>query len=172
MDRLKEYKVAHRGLAEGTHSFEFEMNDDFFDCFEATRGTHGLVRAEVRIVKSALLMEVRMRMAGSVKAVCDRCLGEMDLPVSGEMSLYVKQGKGEEDDGDADFILLAQDADYLDLSEPLYELYMLSIPMRVTHPEGGCDPEMERVLKAYTEEKNDKTDPRWEELKKLINNNK
>lgn len=113
-----------------------------------------------------------MRMAGSVKAVCDRCLGEMDLPVSGEMSLYVKQGKGEEDDGDADFILLAQDADYLDLSEPLYELYMLSIPMRVAHPEGGCDPEMERVLKAYTEEKNDKTDPRWEELKKLINNNK
>ena len=171
VDRLKEYKVAHRGLGEGVHSFDFDMDEDFFDCFEATKGTTGLVKAKVEIVKSVLLMEVKLRIEGSVKAVCDRCLGEMDLPVKGEMALYVKQGKGDEEDGDSDFILLPQDADYLDLSGPLYELYMLNLPLRVVHPDGECDPEMEHVLEAYAQEKSEKMDPRWEELKKLINNN-
>ena len=32
----------------------------FFDCFEATKGTRGEVKATVLIVKSSLLMEVRI----------------------------------------------------------------------------------------------------------------
>ena len=169
---MKEYKVAHRGLAEGTHSFEFEMNDEFFDCFDETRGTNGSVKAEVEIVKSASLMVVKMRIDGVVKAICDRCLEEMDLPVRGEMNLFVKQGGDDEESGDADFILLAPEDDYLDLSKPLYELYVLTLPMRVTHPEGECNSEMERILQTYTEEKSEEIDPRWEKLKELINNNK
>ncbi len=172
MDKLKEYKIAYRGLGEGVHSFEFDMGADFFDSFEATRGTEGLVKAKVDIVKSSLLMEVRMEMNGSVKAICDRCLEEMDLPIKGAMRLYVKQGgKEDEDSGDDDFILLSQDADYLDLSEPLYEMFMLNYPLRVVHPEGECNPEMERALEEYTTDENNKIDPRWDELKKLINNN-
>jgi len=31
-----------------------------------------------------------------VKATCDRCLGEVNLPVSGVMNLYVKQNGREE----------------------------------------------------------------------------
>lgn len=81
MDRLKEYKIAHRGLGEGKHSFEFMLDDSFFDCFETTKGTKGEVRACVDIVKSSLLMEVRMKITGVVEAVCDRCLEEMELPV-------------------------------------------------------------------------------------------
>ena len=113
-----------------------------------------------------------MEMNGSVQAICDRCLEEMDLPIKGEMRLYVKQGgKEDEDSGDDDFILLSQDADYLDLSEPLYEMFMLNYPLRVVHPEGECNPEMERALEEYTTDENNKIDPRWDELKKLINNN-
>lgn len=170
VDRLKEYKIAHRGLGEGVHSFEFVMDDSFFGCFEATTGTKGKVNAKVDIVKSSLLMEVRMKIEGMVKAVCDRCLEELDLPISGEMNLYVKYGEREEGNDD-DFIVLAQDEDYLDLSEPLYEVYMLNYPLRVVHPEGECNEEMEHVLEELTMEENDKIDPRWDELRKLINNN-
>ena len=170
VDRLKEYKIAHRGLGEGVHSFEFVMDDSFFGCFEATTGTKGKVNAKVDIVKSSLLMEVRMKIEGIVKAVCDRCLEELDLPISGEMNLYVKYGEREEGNDD-DFIVLAQDEDYLDLSEPLYEVYMLNYPLRVVHPVGECNEEMEHVLEELTMEENDKIDPRWDELRKLINNN-
>ena len=153
MDRLKEYKIAHRGLSEGIHTFEFVMDDNFFNCFDATKGTKG------------------MKIEGAVEAICDRCLEEMELPISGELNLYAKYGEREEGNDD-DFIILAQDDDYLDLSEPLYEVYMLNYPLRVVHPEGECNEEMEHVLEELTmEEENDKIDPRWDELRKLINNN-
>ena len=164
-------KIAHRGLSEGIHTFEFVMDDNFFNCFDATKGTKGMVNARVDIVKSSLLMEVRMKIEGAVEAICDRCLEEMELPISGELDLYAKYGEREEGNDD-DFIILAQDDDYLDLSEPLYEVYMLNYPLRVVHPEGECNKEMEHVLEELTmEEENDKIDPRWDELRKLINNN-
>ena len=75
---MKEYKIAHRGLGEGVHTFEFVMDDGFFDCFDATKGTKGKVNARVNIVKSSLLMEVRMTIEGTVEAICDRCLEEME----------------------------------------------------------------------------------------------
>ena len=58
MDRLNEYKIAHRGLSEGTHTFDFVMDDNFFNCFEATKGTKGKVNARVNIVKSSLLLSL------------------------------------------------------------------------------------------------------------------
>ena len=173
VDRLKEYKVAYRGLGEGSHLFEFDVDSGFFDCFDATRGTNGAMKVRVELVKSAALMEMRVRIEGTVRAVCDRCLGEMDLPVSGEMNLYVKVGNPEEGNGD-DYIVVSADTDYLDLSEPVYELYMLSYPMRVVHAEGECDGEMEAMLDAYAGEEPDEVqamDPRWEALKKLKFNN-
>lgn len=170
MDRLREYKIAHRGLGEGKHSFSFVMNSSFFNCFEATEGTEGELQAEVVLVKSSLLIEVKMKISGTVKAVCDRCLGEMDLNVEGEMNLYVKQG--ERDNGnDDDYIVLDPDDDFIDLSSTLYEVYMLNYPIRVVHPDGECDEAMEEVLDEYILDEEEKpTDPRWDELKKLINN--
>lgn len=115
-------------------------------------------------------MEVRMKIDGNVKAICDRCLAEMDLKVEGEMNLYVKQNVREEGNDD-DFIVLAPEDDFLDLSSYLYEIYVLNYPIRVVHEEGECDEEMGNVLDDYIIEENDKpVDPRWDELRKLINN--
>lgn len=167
---MKEYKVAFRGLSEGKHNFDYLLDSRFFDCFEATKGTEAEIKAGVEIVKTALLMEVRIKIEGYVKAVCDRCLGVFDLPVKGEMNLYVKQA--ERDSGnDDDYIVVASDEDYLDMSSYLYETYMIHYPMRVVHEEGKCEADMEAVLDKYiVEENNKQTDPRWDELKKLINN--
>ena len=170
VDRLKEYKIAHRGLGEGKHVFDFVLDNAFFNCFEATKGTVGTMNATVMVVKSSLLMEVRMEIFGIVRAVCDRCLGEFDLPVRGEMNLYVKQNERESGNDD-DFIVLAPDDDFIDVSSYLYEIYMLNYPMKVVHPEGGCDSEMKNVLDEYIVEDNETPiDPRWDALRKLINN--
>lgn len=170
VDRLREYKIAFRGLGEGKHSFDFTLDPAFFDCFEATRGVQGQIDAVVDIVKSSLLMEVKIRINGTVKAICDRCLGEVTVPVEGKMDLYVKQAEREEGNDD-DYIVISPEDDYLDLSSYLYEIYMLNYPMRVVHPAGECDEDMEEVLHEYVREEDEKpTDPRWDELRKLINN--
>lgn len=169
VDRLKEYKIAFRGLGEGKHSFNYTLDKVFFGCFESTKDTEGEVEALVEIMKGALLMEVKLKISGTVRAVCDRCLGSVDLKIEGEMHLFVKQGIRESSNDD-DFIVLAPDDDFLDLSSYLYEVYMLNYPMRVVHEDGECDEEMEKVLDEYIMEENKQTDPRWDELKKLINN--
>lgn len=170
VDRLREYKIAFRGLGVGTHTFEFVLDDCFFDCFEATKGTKGKIMASVELIKTALLMEVKIKIQGSVKAICDRCLGELDLPIAGDMELYVKQSLREEGNDD-DFIVVSPEDDFLDVSTYLYETYMLHYPMKVVHPEGKCDREMQDVLKEYVKEEDEKPiDPRWDELRKLINN--
>lgn len=170
VDKLREYKIAFRGLGEGRHSFHFTMDNVFFDCFETTKGTVGQVDAVVEILKSSLLMEVKIKIAGVVKATCDRCLGELDLPIAGEMSLIVKQS-GREEGNDDDYIIVAPEDDFIDLSVYLYEIYLLNYPIRVVHEEGGCDKSMQKVLDEYILEEDDKPiDPRWDELRKLINN--
>lgn len=170
MDRLREYKIAFKGLGEGKHAFGFVLDEVFFDCYEATKGTQGMVNAEVEIKKSALLMEVKIKINGKVKAVCDRCLGEVIVPIEGEMNLYAKQSVREEGNDD-DYIVLSPEDDFLDLSSYLYETYMLHFPMRVVHPDGECDEDMQEVLHKYIREEDEKpTDPRWDELRKLINN--
>ncbi len=159
VDKLKEYKVAFRGLSEGEHNFEYMLDSRFFDCFEATKGTDADIKALAKI-----------SMEGTVKATCDRCLGVFDLAVKGEMNLYVKQA--ERDSGNDDYyIVMAPDDDYLDLSSYLYETYMLNYPIRVVHEEGECEAGMKDVLEKYiVDDDNKTTDPRWDELKKLINN--
>lgn len=170
VDKLREYKIAFRGLGAGKHSFDFVLDDTFFDCFETTKGTVGQVDAQVEVVKSSLLMEVKIKIDGTVKAVCDRCLDQLDLKVKGELELYVKQSEREEGNDD-DYIVLSPEDDFIDLSSYLYEVYMLNYPMRVVHPEGECDSGMQEMLEHYIIEENDKpNDPRWDELKKLINN--
>ena len=168
--KLKEYKVAFRGLVEGKHLFEFVLDSDFFECFETEREARGEVGATVEIVKTSLLMEVRINVKGTVKAACDRCLGDIAVDVDGAMNLYVKQSEREEGNED-DFMIVSSDDDYLDLSSYLYETYILNYPLRVVHADGECDEDMQEALSEYIKEENEKpTDPRWDELKKIINN--
>jgi uncharacterized metal-binding protein YceD (DUF177 family) len=169
VDKLKEYKVAHRGLKEGVHSFRFVLDRAFFDCFEATAGTEGEVVADVKIVKHSSFIEVKARLEGKARATCDRCLEEMEMPLSGEMTFLLKQG-GREQGNDDDFIVMSPGEDYIDLSALLYEMFLLNYPARVVHPDGECDPEMESVLKQFIVEERPASDPRWDELKKFINN--
>ncbi len=157
-------------MKEGRHLFQYTLDERFFDLFDATRGTSGRLDATVEVIKSALLMEIKLQVQGSVNAACDRCLAEMSLPVSGELKLYVKQAVREEGNDD-DYLILAPEDDHIDLSACLYEVYMLNYPIRVVHPEGECDGEMEKMLNEYVYgEENKPIDPRWNDLKKLINN--
>ena len=91
------------------------------------------------------------------------------MPVSGRMQLVVKESSREEGNDD-DYVVVTPEDDFLDMGAYLYEAYMLNYPMRVVHEEGGCDEGMQEMLREYVKDENNKqTDPRWDELKKLIN---
>ena len=119
--------------------------------------------------------ELTIRIEGVVKICCDRCLEMFFHPVECEDRLIVKFGKSVGDD-DPDIISVAVDAPELDLRQQFYEFILLALPIRRIHPdnsrgESTCDPEMMKKLREHLTEEEHNRDPRWDELKKLINDN-
>ena len=80
---------------------------------------------------------------------------------------------GEED---PDIISLTADEHELDLQQLLFEYIHLALPIKRVHPDDSegnstCDPVMLKKLNELLVEKDDENDPRWDELRKLINDN-
>jgi uncharacterized metal-binding protein YceD (DUF177 family) len=92
-----------------------------------------------------------------------------------ESRLLVKFGKKIED-SDPDIISLTADENELDLQHHLYEYIHLALPIKRVHPDdqngnSTCDPVMLEKLKEHIVEEESDNDPRWDELKKLMNDN-
>jgi uncharacterized metal-binding protein YceD (DUF177 family) len=169
------YGIPLVSLKEGRHSFEFEIKEAFFEQFEESEVQEGKLFAHVGIEKHSTLAELTIRIEGVVKICCDRCLEMFFHPVECEDRLIVKFGKSVGDD-DPDIISVAVDAPELDLRQQFYEFILLALPIRRIHPdnsrgESTCDPEMMKKLREHLTEEEHNRDPRWDELKKLINDN-
>jgi uncharacterized protein len=96
-------------------------------------------------------------------------------PVDCKNRLLVKFGKTYEED-DPDMIIMPGDMSDLDLKQSLYEYIMLALPIKRMHPDDSrgnstCNPDMLKKLSEHIMSDGDKSDPRWDELKKLRNNN-
>ena len=105
----------------------------------------------------------------------------MSQPIESSEVVRVKMAEVEEqsEDDDGELITVPVDAMNVDLARHFYETAALNVPLRHVHEDGECDEEMSKRLEEMravnaddrTNESGD-TDPRWNELKKLIDNNK
>lgn len=166
------YKIPLHGLKVGTHEYDYELDNQFFNEFDYTEGTEGEIEAKVILIKSELLLSLKINLKGYVVAVCDRCLDNLDLPVEGETEFFVKYSDEEEELAD-NLLVIPTDSDFIDLRESFYELYLLNVPLKAVHPDvdgkSTCNERMLEKLDDYSVDPEDKIDPRWAELKKLIN---
>jgi len=168
--------IPFKGLKVGQYSFNFNVDNEFFEKFEESEINEGNLSATVEMDKRASFLDLSVKISGSVMISCDRCLEMFSYPISCENRLIVKFEENTSND-DADAIFLSTDEHELDLRQHLYEFIHLAIPIRRVHrPDEngkvGCNPEMIKKLNELLidEEKQDNTDPRWDELKKLMNN--
>lgn len=167
-----------KGLKEGKHLFDFELDDKFFALFEESEVKQGKIAARMELTKQSTLMILRFSAKGSVNLMCDRCLENYDQVFRNESVLYVKFGMEAEDLGD-EIIVLPFDEFQINVAQYLYELVILGLPIKRVHPNdkqgnSTCNPEMLEALGNYLieDEEADETpiDPRWNELKKLLDN--
>ncbi|MBQ0159449.1 MAG: DUF177 domain-containing protein [Bacteroidales bacterium] len=169
------------GLKSGKYEFSYVLDGNFFERFENEELRDGKVDFAINLEKNERLLLINFTFQGTVKSTCDRCLGEIEIPVEGEQTLYVKFSDTETSE-DENVIFLPEDAYQIDLAQWMYEYVAVSLPMQKIHPEGQCDPEM---LKYITNEAIDEaeetgnddvvnilpdgeTDPRWNALKQLL----
>ena len=169
------YTIPLIALKEGYHTFEFEIENEFFEKFEESEIKEGSLAAIVDIEKRTSHSDVTIRISGSVRISCDRCLEMFSQPVNCENKLLVKFGKSLEE-SDPDILSLPSDEHELDLKQHFYEFIHLALPIRRIHPDdkkgnSTCDPVMLKKLEELIVDEDVENDPRWDELKRLMNDN-
>ena len=169
------YTIGLSGLKEGLHSIELEIDNKFFENFEESEIKEGSLVANIELEKRSSHVDLYIRISGKVKVCCDRCLEMFFYQLTSGNRLLVKFGKKIED-SDSDIISLTTDENELDLQQHLYEYIHLALPIKRVHPDdksgnSTCDPVMLKKLKELIVEEESENDPRWDELKKLMNDN-
>ena len=178
----------------GTHEFEFHLDNVFFKNIDGDEFQKGDVTVHLTVIKTSLTHEFVFKIDGVIQIPCDRCLDEMDQQISTISNLYVKLGKEYSEESD-DVVIIPEDEGEINLAWFLYEFIALEIPMKHVHAPGKCNKTVSSKLRKHmsrstseddditefsdddmSEEINDDaddvpTDPRWDELKKLIDNN-
>ena len=181
MSWKSKYDIEFKGLKEGLHDYEFEIDNKFFEHFEESLVEVGEVHVKVGFEKRSAFLKLYFEFAGWVELICDRCLEPYKQNIKLETELFVKFGEESEFDEGDNVIWVLPEEHVLNLAQVIYEYTALSIPLKHVHPDkkgaNSCDPEMMAKLNSYMhtekEEKdeNEEIDPRWAALKNLKNNN-
>jgi uncharacterized metal-binding protein YceD (DUF177 family) len=157
------------GLKPGSHQFDFEIDDSFFEHFEYSEIRKGGIHLHLIVEKEDNLLVFHFDFKGKVRVPCDRCYEPFDLLISGKERLILKFGRDfHEESEEVQVVPIGEN--HFDISPFIYEYIHLSLPFRRVHPENElgentCDAGIIRRLEEL--ETSSGPDPRWEELLKL-----
>ena len=192
MGKFNLYKVPLKGLPVGEQTYEYQLDDQFFRNIDSAEVQKGNVNVVLTVKQSAETFELNFDIAGVIQIPCDRCLDYMDFEVATRERIYVKFGKEYSEEND-DIVIVPETEGDINVAWFMYEFIALTIPLKHVHPAGKCNRTMSSQLKRHRarisneeedmeegdlfygedefETSEEKTDPRWDELKKIIDNN-
>ena len=176
MKALVPFSLPISGLRDEMHTFRFEVDEEFFQCFEGSVIHESKVEVSLLLDKRPSLMVLQFQFEGTVRVECDRCLEPFDLPIKDAQDLLVKYD--DEPREDADVIYIEKGTPSLNVAKYVYEFIHLAIPMHKTHDEAGaeCDPEMMQYISKQEDlpeapDTDSPTDSVWSDLKKKLSEN-
>ena len=156
------YPIAYKGLKNGSHTFDFQIDDALFEAYERIEIKGGACCAHVELLKSDTMLEMSIDIQGEVICECDRCLEDCPIEVDYSGDLVVKFSD-EIDDYDGEVMWISPSEDKVDLTQYIYESIVLSLPYRRVHPDGECNPEMLASFGQITEEELEAMEAKIEE---------
>ncbi len=179
MKVLENYQIPIISLEDKVYKYTFEGSDDFFAAIDQDWIKKGRFTAEVELDKSAVMIQVRLKIEGYLNLICDRSLEEFEFPIRINEKLIYKFSDHSEDLGD-NLFLLDRKEPKLDLSQDIYDFIALEVPMKKLHPRyiNPTDDSLEDEFLYSTETLEEKVkdeaeiDPRWAALQKLKDNSK
>jgi len=172
---MNKFTIKFRGLSEGKYSYNFEADDTFFNQFEKTEIKKGRIFFDIEMIFNKNLISLNISLKGKVLVQCDRCLDYFFQKIKHNTVLYVEFGYENSDISDVDNkITLSNKENEIVLDKHFYDYIHLSLPYQKIHPkdENGnstCNIKMINKMEELSSENNNKTDPRWDQLKKLFN---
>ena len=176
---MEEFDIEFVKLKNGIHRFEYQINRSFFDFFK----NQEIIAADVQVLavlnKLDNMIQVDIDGLGTLGFTCDRCLGGVNYPVKSQFKVIyhlnsVENKTDEATEVNLDIMYLSGSQFKLNIGESVYQSFLSTIPFvkRCDDVEGQkCNEEMLKRLDSLedSKESTNETDPRWEELKKLLN---
>ena len=177
MNQLKDFLIPFVGLKLGKHSFEYQINNTFFENFDYNEYDNSDIKVNLVFDKKSTHLELNFKHKGFVNVPCD-ATGEMfDLGIKGKIRLIVQFGEEFNDDNE-ELLILPHGEFQINISQYIYEMIVLSVPQRRVHPgikdgtlkSEALDKLKELQIKEVKKEnkQQEDIDPRWDKLKKLL----
>jgi uncharacterized metal-binding protein YceD (DUF177 family) len=177
MKNLKEYLIPFAGLKIGKHQFEYQVDKKFFEHFDFDEYNDVNIKVDVILEKKSTMLELHFKHKGTINVPCDVTNEDFDLPVKGKLTLIVKFGEAFNDENE-ELLILPHGEFQVDVSQYIYELIVLSVPVKRIHPgvkDGTLENEAVKALEALSpgeqkvqKKEQEDIDPRWAALKKLL----
>ncbi|MFH6767246.1 DUF177 domain-containing protein [Gaetbulibacter aquiaggeris] len=177
MKPLKEFTIPFIGLKIGTHHYDYKIEKAFFEYFEYEDFNDANVKVDLTLLKNTTLLELNFKISGTVNINCDITNEPFDQNIKNEFDLVVNFGD-EYNDENIDILVLPHGAYEINVQQYIYELIVLSVPIKRIHPgveDGTLSSDILEKLKELSpklddeqKEDNKEIDPRWNTLKKLL----
>ncbi len=174
MMKLKEFFIPFSGLKLGKHEFEYTIENTFFESFDYQEFNGASIETIAVLDKMSTMMELDIEAKGTVNVDCDLTGEPFDLPVTATLHLVIKFGEEYNDENDE--ILIIPHGEYqINIAQYIYEMLALAVPQKRIHPgveDGTLQSEildkLEELQPKEIKEQSENTDPRWDDLKKLL----
>lgn len=161
-ESTNEFIIPFVGLKIGTHRYEFNIDKSFFEGVEDTLIDDANVLVELAFEKKETMMIAEFSLSGTVNTPCDRCNDPMEVNIHGDYRIVYKFGT--EISEDENLIILHPETYELNISAPIYELLVISLPARKIHPEGECNEEVMGLYNKYIVNANEPDeDDEWDD---------
>jgi len=173
MASLNNFSIPVRGIKSGLHQFKFHLDSSFFSEFEDSLIEEGKVDVLLDFDKRPDMFVLDVEVQGTVKAECDRCLADINLPIDGQFQLIIKLSDHESEVDEV--VYLPAETTEINVAKYIYEFVGLSVPMMKTYDcqSDNLPPCDQAVLTRLEQEEKDQKEtknPIWDELNKLSGN--
>ena len=178
-----------KSMPKGRNEFNFTLTKQFFVNMESAEVRDSDIAVDLIVDNKGEYYDFDFKVNGTLTIVCDRCLDDLEIPVDTEYHIVVKYGE-EYNDASDEVLEIPQNENSLNVAYMLYDTVMLAIPIKHVHPTGKCNRAMSQILRQHRAEDIEDgellegegvydeggesaadIDPRWEQLRKLTENN-
>ena len=171
--------------------YEFVLDNLFFADIDSPEVQKGRVNVNLSVKKTSRAFELSFQTDGVVWVPCDRCLDDMELSISSTDKLLVKFGAEYAEEGDNLIVIPEAEGD-INVAWFMFEFVALAIPTKHVHAPGKCNKAMSSKLSKHLcvsademdsesedfvsdddmlDNQEKEIDPRWKDLKKILDNN-
>ena len=170
----KEFFIPFSGLKIGKHEFEYEIDNTFFESFGYQEFNGAQIKVSAILNKMNNMMELELGSKGNVNVDCDVTGESFEQPITSNLNLVIKFGEVYDDEND-EILILPHGEHQFNIAQYVYEMLVLAVPQKRVHPgvlDGSLRSEvldkLEELEPKEKEESSENTDPRWDDLKKLL----